>query len=50
MDYLQNNFEALVHHVSNVLNKTSLILPKVGDVYDSVNEVRTTFDNIKNVH
>ena len=47
MKFLQQNFEGLVSQVSGVLNKSSIILPKVGDVFQSVQDVKGIFNEIK---
>ena len=54
MEFLKGGFESLVHKLSGVLNKTAVILPKAGEVYDSVDKVRDIFgkigDDIDNVN
>ena len=46
MEYLKDGFESLVYKLGGVLNKTALVLPKAGAVYDSVDKVRSIFDTI----
>ena len=47
MKVLQDNFEGLIQQVSGALKKTSKVLPKVGGVFQSVQDVRKTFHGIK---
>lgn len=47
MTVLQGHFEDLLDHVRTAFNKTSRILPKVGDVFETVHDIRDSFDLIK---
>lgn len=47
MDSLQQNFESFIGQVSHVLNKSSVILPKVGEVFQSVQDAKNQINKIK---
>ena len=47
MEYLQEGFNNLVNKVSIVFNKSSIVLPNVGEVFDSLQGVQRIFSNIK---
>ena len=47
MEYLQEGFNNLVNKVSIVFNKSSVVLPNVEEVFESLQGVQTIFSNIK---
>ena len=47
IEYLQGGFDNLVQKVSIVFNKSSAVLPKVGDIFESLNDFNGIFNNIK---
>ena len=47
MEYLQEGFNNLVNKFSIVFNKSSIVLPNVGEIFDSLQGVQRIFSNIK---
>ena len=47
IEYLKGDFDNLVKKVNIVFNKSSAVLPKVGDIFESLNNFNEIFNNIK---
>ena len=47
IEYLQGGFDNLVKKANIVFNKSSAVLPKVGDIFESLNDVNGIVNNIK---